>query len=271
MPFAIAAGLAGAGIIGNLVGTAMQADAQQNIANAQLASAQNDRATAIAAASPSTQELIQMAEQIELQSRAMARQQKLLDAIDPTIIEAGAQALKLMRGQEASVIAPLRAERARQRGELLNKLRGQLGTGAESSSTGLEALNRFDTETASLIADKQQQSLGDLLKVGLLARPNPYQAVQSNIATLGALRAPRERLVSAINATPITPYAGAGFVGAAYNGAQVAGLGTGLTQAGSQLATLQMLRGGSSAAARTGNTPMSDYQADFNTDFGSLA
>ena len=261
----IAAATIGAAIIGGglaYAGSERSANAAQNIGDAQLAQAQRDRQLALQAGVPSTQELEQMAQQIELQNRAILRQEKLLAAIDPTILEAGAQALKLLRGEESRTLAPLRAERERQRQTLLNKLRKQLGTGAESSTTGLEALNRFDSETAGLMADKQQAVLGDLLKTTVSSRPNPYDATTANYNTLATLRAPRERLVSAINATPVTPYAGLGFSGAAVSGAGLSNLGAGLTQSGTQLATMQLLKGNSSSGLTS--SEIGDMQQGIN-------
>ena len=56
------------------------------------------------------------------------------------------------------------------------------------------------------------------------------------------LRNQRKDIVSAINGTPLTPYAGAPFVGAAYEGAGVSGVGQGLGQAGGMFIQNAMLK-----------------------------
>jgi hypothetical protein len=99
---------------------------------------------------------------IKNQERNLARQEQLISQIDPTIIEASQQALRLLKGEESSTLAPLKRQRMMQREKLLASLRQQMGPGAESSSAGLQALNRFDAETDNLFASGQQQALGNL-------------------------------------------------------------------------------------------------------------
>jgi len=96
------------------------------------------------------------------QERNLARQEKLLASIDPTIMEASQQALKLLRGEESSTLSPLKRQRDLQRQKLLNQLREQLGPGAETSTAGIQALTRFDAETSNLMGGAQQQALGNL-------------------------------------------------------------------------------------------------------------
>lgn len=93
------------------------------------------------------------------QERNLQRQEKLISQIDPTIIEASQQALRLLRGEESSTLSPLKAQRAQQRQKLLNSLREQLGPGAETSTAGMQALNRFDSESANLFGAGQQNAL----------------------------------------------------------------------------------------------------------------
>lgn len=105
---------------------------------------------------------------------------KMLDAIDPALMEASTQALSLLRGQDASSLAPIRNQRAQQRSQLLRTLREQLGPGAETSSAGIKALNQFDTETSTMMANAQQSMLG-----GLLGTAQQQRAQGANgIATL---------------------------------------------------------------------------------------
>lgn len=99
---------------------------------------------------------------IAQQEKNLARQEKLIAQIDPTIIEASQQALKLLRGEEASSLDPIRKQRQRQKQKLLNSLREQLGPGAETSSAGIQALTAFDAETDTVLSGAQQSSLSQL-------------------------------------------------------------------------------------------------------------
>jgi hypothetical protein len=96
------------------------------------------------------------------QEKNLSRQEQLISQIDPTIIEASQQALRLMRGEASSTLSPLKNQRATQRQKLLNSLREQLGPGAETSTAGIQALTRFDSETDNIFAGAQQQALSNL-------------------------------------------------------------------------------------------------------------
>ena len=84
---------------------------------------------------------------IKNQEKNLSRQEQLISQLDPTIIEASQQALRLLRGESSSTLAPIQAQRDQQRQKLMNSLRQQLGPGAESSTAGIQALTRFDAET----------------------------------------------------------------------------------------------------------------------------
>lgn len=99
---------------------------------------------------------------IKNQEKNLARQEQLVSQIDPTIIEASQQALRLLRGEQSSTLAPLQNQRATQRQKLLNMLREQLGPGAETSTAGIQALTKFDAESANIFAGAQQQAISNL-------------------------------------------------------------------------------------------------------------
>lgn len=99
---------------------------------------------------------------IKNQEKNLARQEQLISQLDPTIIEASQQALRLLRGDNSSTLAPLQRQRDMQRQKLVNSLREQLGPGAETSSAGMQALTAFDSETSNLFAGAQQQALSNL-------------------------------------------------------------------------------------------------------------
>ena len=155
---------------GQISGSERSARASERAASAQrdAANAQYGNLTAMLGKSAdqvsnlSVRALLDVDNSIAAQEKNIARQEKLLSSIDPTIMEASQQALKLLRGEDASTLAPLKKQRDLQRQRLLNQLREQLGPGAETSTAGIQALTRFDSETDSLFAGAQQQALGNL-------------------------------------------------------------------------------------------------------------
>ena len=141
-------------------GRAGRAAEQQSAAN--LADAKESRAGAVSAATGSAEEIRQFEAGLKNQEANIGREEALLGSIDPTLIEASTQALKLLRGEESSTLDPVRKNRERQRKQLLDSLREQFGPGAESSSAGQQALNNFDAETSNVLGQAQQSSLSQL-------------------------------------------------------------------------------------------------------------
>lgn len=248
----------GTGLAGSLIsssGANKAARAQGDIAAAQLEAekarlemARQQRADALEASKPSQSEIDTLMAQSNAAARAIARQEALLNATDPALIEAGAQALKLLRGEEASVLAPARAERDRQRSQLINEIQKRLGPGGLDSSSGQAALNRFDQQTQLTLGDLQQKALDRVLGVTQAVRPNPYaaaDAVQQEYINRANLA---NRKVSAINQTPIAPYApmqnvGASFVEAAKQGQNQQAFGQSLGQLGGDFSRLLLSSG----------------------------
>lgn len=126
------------------------------------AQGQNSTFAAILHGAKSPQELQALTKSLEQQSSALERQSQLFASIDPAVLEASQQALKLMQGEEARSLGPLKNQRAQQRQALLDRLREQLGPGAETSTAGMQALNQFDQESAMVMNNAQQQSLSQL-------------------------------------------------------------------------------------------------------------
>lgn len=128
---------------------------------------------------------------IKNQERNLARQEQLIAQIDPTIIEASQQALKLLRGEDASTLSPLKRQRDLARQKLVNQLREQLGPGAETSTAGIQALTRFDSETSNLMAGAQQQAIGQLGQTAgqfTATRPDLFREIMglSQIGQIGS-------------------------------------------------------------------------------------
>jgi hypothetical protein len=140
-----------------------QANAAQNAAMAQQRAAQaNYDETASIVNPASIQALASLDRDIANQSKNLERQEKLISALDPTVIEASQQALKILRGESNGLMAPVESQRQLQRQKLLNSLREQLGPGAETSTAGIQALTRFDSETNNLLAGQRMGALGTL-------------------------------------------------------------------------------------------------------------
>lgn len=184
-----------------------QADTQGKAAQAQYNTATAQREAVTKMAAPTAQELVESGKAIQEKDKAISRQEALLNATDPALLEAGGQALKLLRGQQASVLGPIQAERDRQRGQLVTSLRAQMGEGAENTSAGQEALNRFDQQTTQTMASAQQSTLQSLLGTLTQNRPNPYGAQQANEQTLAMLGNLQGRQINALTGTSMVPYA----------------------------------------------------------------
>jgi len=213
----------------------------------------------LSAATP--QELAAFERSIQSASNLVARDKKLLDAIDPALMEASTQALQLLRGDDAAALGPVKAQRAMQRQQLLRTLREQMGPGAETSSAGQKALQQFDMETTSLMNQVQQGTLSMLLGTAQTQRAqsaqstgaeiNAFQnagigfgnisnrqtqaALGAGIATLGAVTGTGQS---------ITQSAGAPFVQAQLQGQAQQAMGNQLTNVGATVGMYGLMNGG---------------------------
>lgn len=155
-----------------------------------------------------------------LQEKQIAREEELINAIDPTIMEAATQAQKLLKGEKNTGQDIVARNREQQRTQLLNRLREQLGPGAESSTAGLQALNQFDAETENLQFGTRQQELGTLLGTALQGRPDIGRSIfglgnisSQGFGTVGSLfhnRASRLSNIEMMAGNSAIEYAGAG-------------------------------------------------------------
>lgn len=191
----------GAGVLGSSGASVDAANANQNIAMAQmqmaqqvLAQQQQDRQTALGLAKPSMQELamIQQQQQMGYQSltgqlTALKGQEQLLNSVDPALRSAGEQAYQLLQGKQAAAVAPLQEQLSRQRAALQSNLRAQLGSGYETSSAGMAALSRFDNDAAMTTSQVQQQTLQSFLGLSASVRPNLQQGIQSAYSSSDAM------------------------------------------------------------------------------------
>lgn len=176
MGLATAAAVVGGGALLQNMGMNSAASAAQGAANAQAAETAKQRAAILKAADSNALAALNLAEATpqELASleraygsadRALSREEKLINAIDPSIMEASKQALALLQGQTADINKPMLDLRNSQRQKLVNQLREQYGPGAETSAIGQRALQSFDMETNSLFAKNQSDALNQVFGI----------------------------------------------------------------------------------------------------------
>lgn len=265
-PAGAAVGAAIGGGVEGSINASNAAEAQGNIAKAQLAEQRATRAAAVSAAEPSPQEYQQLSQAITINANDVARKEKLLASSDPALIEAGKQALKLLRGEEAASLSPLKNQLARQETQLREKLRAQLGPGYENTTAGIQALSSFRQAANDSLATAQSQSLSQLLGVAQNTSASTAN-LSSNIGASTGIASQfgniNNRRVSAINGTPITA-AGSQFVGQLEQARQNQQTIGNITQ----LATLAgTLYGGGSTGSNTTAPTSSGYNLGSNTTF----
>lgn len=188
--------------------------AKGNAAEDRAEEARRQQGLAIDAAKITPFELSEIDAQIKDSERVLSRERKLIEAVDPTLIEASNQAFQLLKGKEAAVLGPLRRQRERQRSVLRNSLRQSLGSAFEQSSAGIEALNKFDSSTSDLLVNAQQSTTMQLL--GITSRT--AQTARSSEAAAGRRRGQasqifqnaKAREVNAITGTAAGTIQGAG-------------------------------------------------------------
>lgn len=126
----------------------------------------------------------------------LSRQEKMLQAIDPSIMEASSQLLSILKGESAGIGGGLSAQRAQQRNQLLNTLRAQLGPGAETTAAGQRALRNFDMETSVGAEQMRSGTVGTLM--GLLSgKPDNSKALAGLMQAGSAFGGLQERQIGA--------------------------------------------------------------------------
>lgn len=152
-----------AGAAGDAATAQMDMAARQQALIMQHGIANQKRAAELAEATP--QELAALDRSYQAAGQQLEREGRFMAAIDPSIMEASKQVLGLLRGESAAANQPLMMQRQSQRQALVNSLRSQYGPGAESSSIGQRALQQFDMDSNSMLAQNQQQSLSQLFGI----------------------------------------------------------------------------------------------------------
>lgn len=118
------------------------------------------------AAAPSPQELANLEKMTEANDKryqdALAQIDKyddLLDQVDPIMKETGDQTLQLLRGEQSKILQPAMKIRQQQRDAYMNQLAARLGPGFRTTSAGIMAMNKFDSDTEMQMVDIQNQAL----------------------------------------------------------------------------------------------------------------
>lgn len=185
---AVAAGTTGKIIAGGKAARAADKAGQAKISAAkeQIAAQTRERRrieqAASQAAAPSQEELDQISALVKTSEDGLARaadlverEAEVLDDIDPVIQQSAQNITALLRGEQATVLKPLRDQRRRQRARLEQDLRGRLGPGFRTSSAGIAALDQFESSNDLIFANAQQQALSNVtqtLQGGTGARAN---------------------------------------------------------------------------------------------------
>ena len=141
-------------------GAARAAEAQARANRAELA---KEGKRLVDLAGPSVTELSAVDASLAAGEKQIAADEKLFASIDPSLLEASNQVLNILKGGQSSAGGAFDSQRAIQRQKLLASLREQLGPGAETSTAGIQALTRFDSETGQLAAGVRESSLNNLM------------------------------------------------------------------------------------------------------------
>lgn len=250
----VAVAIGGAAVVGgaaSYMGGKQAGDAASGAAKDQMAAANSlrqqelgyadqwgTRMRDISGATP--QELNILGQSYNAASRNLAQQQRMMDAIDPALMEASKQALSILRGGPSAANAGVMAQRQAQRSQMVDSLRQQYGPGAENSSMGQRMLSQFDMETQSMapqmlnslmgvagqgqqFAQGVQRGISGMNEVG-----QGYSALQGRMLgaegqiganTLGALSGTSQNIMNT---------AGGQYAGAALQGQGLASLGNNL-------------------------------------------
>lgn len=278
---------AGPGTVMQLAGARESSRAAQAAATSQQDAAQRERGAASSLADSinadltdlskaTPQELNSLQAAYNSSTKQLEREERMIAAIDPSILEASKQALSLLRGETAAANNPLMAARNAQRQQLLNSLRSQYGPGAESTSIGQRALSQFDMESNSMFQQNQQNSLGQMFGIATTDLGARTQRATQNFLPIAqgygnlqerqvqARQAGGQGQLSAFMGTNqgIMQSAGARYVGQAIQGQALQSTGQQWQNSDSQMmgSAMGMFTGGMGGGAQPAAAP-ADYGA----------
>lgn len=244
-------------------------------------------------------------------SRSMAsinQQQTQLNAMDPNVRASGQNLYSLLTGKSAEILAPMQKQIDYQRSQLVNQLSSQMGPGFMTSSAGIEALTKFDNQSALSLGQAQLQALQTVgAQYGSLAGMQVQGQTgvtgetlsafqQAQVANAAALQAQQYGVTRETNATlgamsanplnqgmvpqaqqSVVQTAGNPFAGQSVIGQGVGQAGSALGAVGGQIAGMGMfsnMLGSMTNNGGVGNalsTSIGNYQApNINPTFGSM-
>ncbi len=117
-------------------------------------------------AKASPQELRAYDQSLQAGEKQLASDQRYMDAIDPSVMEASKQILGILKGDTSSgIMAPYAEQRNQQRQQVLNQIRQRFGPGGESTAAGQKMLREFDMNANMQGAQMGQGQLGNLFNV----------------------------------------------------------------------------------------------------------
>jgi hypothetical protein len=164
----------------------------------------------------------------------------------------------MLQGKEAETLAPIRRQRERQKQQMKETLRRQLGPGFETSSAGIEAMTRFETETSDIMAQTQQRAINDFLGVAsnasAVAKQTEAGAQGRMLATGQAFGNIQSRQTQASQFAAQQFIAGGNLIGAA-NGQQVATAGGAASAVGQGFGQVAKFAGAASGFGEAAVTP----------------
>lgn len=149
-------------VYNELSGANRQARAAEGAARAQMAASREQQDLAVRLSEASPQELRAYETTLTSAEKRLANAERMFSAIDPAILEASNQILRILQGEQTSAGGVFEGERSKQRQALLDQLRAQYGPGAEFTSLGKRALQEFDSQTAVGGVGVQQNALSTL-------------------------------------------------------------------------------------------------------------
>lgn len=187
-----------------------QARAGRAAGDAELLNQQRQRSETLKYAAPTDFEISRMGDALQVSQRDLQRREQILASADPALLEAGKQALQLLRGdKEAGSLSVLRKQRERQRTKLVDQLKQRLGPGAEQSSAGIQALTAFDSATDDALQNAQSAETQNFL--GLAERnASNFNTNQNFQQLMGLQQAQRGIQQSQANASMNTGITGLG-------------------------------------------------------------
>lgn len=194
----------------DVLGFRAGARAQEDAANSQMKQQWADRSEAQRYAEATPEELANLQNSIKFAQYDIDRKQKLLDSADPALIEAGKNALAMLKGQEAGVLGPMKQNIARQESTLRQRLAAQYGPGYESTTAGQNALAAFQQQANMSLEQAQQASLGQLLGVVQnTAAQNANLNMQQTLGQmLGGIQGRKINTLQGFGVDPALGYAG---------------------------------------------------------------